>query len=86
MILEALCLNVFVISSKCPTGPKEILENGKFGYLFNVGDHKDLSEKIIKFMKFKNNSKKMIKLGYKSLDRFDYNLNCEKYLKVIKNL
>ena len=86
VILEALCLNVFVISSKCPTGPKEILENGKFGYLFNVGDHKDLSEKIIKFMKFKNNSKKMIKLGYKSLDRFDYNLNCEKYLKVIKNL
>ena len=34
-----------VISSNCPTGPKEILLNGKGGLLFKVEDYKDLSKK-----------------------------------------
>ena len=34
VILEAMTLKKFVISSNCPTGPYEILNNGKYGYLF----------------------------------------------------
>ena len=47
VLLEAITLNKFVISSDCPTGPSEILDNGQGGSLFKVGDHKQLSEKII---------------------------------------
>ena len=36
-----------VISSNCPTGPKEILKNGKAGYLFKTSDFEDLSKKIL---------------------------------------
>ena len=86
VLLEALCLKVFVISSNCPTGPKEILDNGKYGFLFKVANYKHLTDRILYFNKNKKKSKKMIELGYKSLKRFDYNLNCEKYLKILKNL
>ena len=46
VILEALTLNKFVISSNCPTGPAEILDNGKGGLLFRTKDHKDLGLKM----------------------------------------
>ena len=45
VLLEAQVLKKIIISSNCPTGPKEILHNGKYGYLFNSGDHKGLSKK-----------------------------------------
>ena len=43
--LEAIYLNKFVISSDCPTGPREILDNGKGGELFKVSDYLMLSKK-----------------------------------------
>ena len=35
-----------IISSDCKFGPSEILENGKFGHLYPVGDLKKLTELI----------------------------------------
>ncbi len=35
ILLEAIALKKFVISSNCISGPKEILSNGKYRYLFN---------------------------------------------------
>lgn len=48
VLIEALILDKIVISSDCPTGPKEILENGEIGYLYNIGDYRKLGEMIIK--------------------------------------
>ena len=47
VLLEAMALKKFIISSNCPTGPREILMNGKGGELFSVGNHKVLSKKIM---------------------------------------
>ena len=83
VILEAIALKKFVISSDCPTGPKEILKNGKYGYLFKPTSHVDLTSKLIKFINNKNKTQ-MTNKAYKSLDRFDYEKNNKKYLKIIK--
>ena len=83
VLLEAISLKKFIISSNCPTGPREILNSGEFGLLFKPGDEKSLTNKIIDF---NNKTKKYNKItfkAYKSLSRFDFNKNCEKYLKVI---
>ena len=86
MLLEAQALKTYIISSNCPTGPKEILLNGKAGFLFPVGDYEALSKLIEKFFKNKKNYNKKILLGYNNLTRFDFKKNLEKYLFVIKSL
>lgn len=83
VLLEAQTLKKYVISTNCPTGPNEILMKGKLGSLFKVGDYKKLASIILDFSKNNKKYKKSIKLAYKNLDRFDYELNCKKYLKLI---
>ena len=58
VLLEALTLKKFIISSDCETGPKEILSNGKGGFLFKVGDYKTLARKIKLYVKNKKKLKK----------------------------
>mgnify|MGYP001164964538 FL=1 len=84
VLLEAQALKKPIVSSNCPTGPSEILLNGKSGSLFKIGNHTELANKIIYHYNNKKISKKKINLGYKYLYRFDYNLNLNKYFQVIK--
>ena len=84
VLLEAMVLKKFIISSDCPTGPKEILNFGKYGYLFKTKSVKDLEKKILSY-KNNQNTKKMIKLGYKSLNRFDLKKNNQKYFNLVSN-
>ena len=51
VLIEALILNKIVISSNCISGPKEILENGEIGYLYEVGDYKKLANLVINNLK-----------------------------------
>ena len=84
VLIEALYLKKYIISSNCPSGPKEILNDGKYGSLFKVGDDHQLFQILKKF----NHNKKInykIEQGYKSLKRFNYKINCEKYYKLILN-
>lgn len=83
VLLEAAILKKFIISSDCPTGPKEILKNGKYGYLFKVGDHNQLKSKILSFFKNRKNLKKKSKNLNKSLNRFDEKNNLNFYLNLI---
>ena len=83
VLLEAAALKKFIISTNCPTGPKEILLNGKGGHLFNVGDYKKLSKLILLFLKNKSQLKNKINFTYKNLDRYDLNKNLMKYYLLI---
>ncbi len=84
VLVEALFLKKFVISTNCPTGPNEILKNGKLGALFKVGDYKSISKFINNFKFNKKTNKKIIK-GYKSTKRFNYFENCGKYSSLIQS-
>ncbi len=48
ILVDAMAVNTFVISSNCKTGPKEILQDGECGDLFEVGDVDGLSYVISK--------------------------------------
>lgn len=47
VLVEGLILEKIVISSECPVGPKEILENGKLGNLYQIGDYRALVKLIL---------------------------------------
>ena len=83
-MLEALILKKYVISSNCPTGPREILQNGKGGDLFNVNDYKKLSKLLLNYKKNSKSIKKKIKIGYNNLNKYDFNQNLKKYNSLIE--
>ncbi len=85
VLLESLTLNKFIISSNCQTGPKEILMNGKGGFLFQVGNYRQLAQKIFIYKQNKNQSKKKLKYAVKKIYRFDFQKNLNQYFKLIKS-
>jgi len=84
VLLEAICLKKFIISSNCPTGPREILNNGKGGLLFKSKNYKELANKIIYFQKNKKKCFMMNKISQIGLERFDFKKNLNKYYKIIR--
>jgi len=84
VLLEAATLKKFIISSDCPTGPREILKNGSAGLLFKVGDVNDLEKKIFFFYKNKKKLNNRTNVLYQSLSKYDYKKNLERYWNVIK--
>lgn len=47
VLVEALSYGVPVVSTRCPSGPSEIISSEKLGVLCNVGDVESLAESII---------------------------------------
>ncbi len=83
VLIETLYLKKYIISSDCPTGPREILKRGLYGGLFKVGDYNQLFYLLKNFNKKSRETKLKINRGYKSLIRFDYKTNCDRYFQII---
>ena len=85
VLIEAMSYKIPIISTDCLSGPSELLNNGKFGYLTPVDNAGELAKKIIYVL---TNYKIAIKksfLGSKSIHRFDYLMQCNKYYKFINS-
>ena len=84
VLVEAAMFKLNIISSNCNAGPKEILDNGKYGLLFKVGDKKKLSELMLKSLKDKNLYDKN-KL-YNHIKKFNLNKNISSYISLFKKI
>lgn len=84
VLLEAMLLKKYIISTDCPTGPKEILNNGKYGDLVKVGDYKKIYNLLNTYKKRKNIISSQVKRAYLSLKRYDFKTNCDEYYNSIK--
>lgn len=81
MLIEALFLNSIAISTKCKSGPKEILQEGAL--LVDVGDEEALAKTIKAVLSDKEKAKKSIQKAFDGLNRFNYENSVQSFLKVI---
>jgi len=58
VMIEAMMCGCTVVATNCPTGPREILSNNKYGYLSKVNNPKDLAKNILKAIRKKISTKK----------------------------
>jgi len=64
ILLEIGCIKKLIISSNCKVGPNEILQGGKGGILFKVGDHHKLYN-VLKNLRIRDKKiKKKINISY----------------------
>ncbi len=82
VLIEAMYLKKSIISTRCPTGPREILKEGKLGNLIRVNNHNDLIKALYKFKK----KKSIVDNAYKTLSNYNVKKNCEKYLNLVKKI
>ena len=52
VILEAMSFGLPIVINDCPGGPKEILQNGRFGYISRFNDINDMAKNIIDAIKY----------------------------------
>ncbi len=85
VLIEAMACEVFVISSKCKTGPTEILENGQCGDLFEVGNINELAHRIEQVLKDDEYRKTKIQKASKSLVRFQRDISMDKLCNILES-
>lgn len=86
VLIEALICNKMIISSNCPTGPKEILKNENCGKLFEVGNIKELGDYLIEFLTNKNNRELYEKNVILRKEEFNKNKVIKEYEKLIEEI
>ena len=78
VLVEAMAVGTPVISTNCPSGPAEILANGKYGYLTPVGDDAAMAEAIFKVLDGQIKS-----IDTEWLQQFTIETCLQKYLDVL---
>ena len=79
VILEALACGTPVVSTDCPSGPREILEDGRYGKLVPVGDAAALARSILASLgKDHDRTALMARAGEFSIDKA-----ADKYLRLL---
>ncbi len=82
VLIEALACGCKVISTDCPSGPKEILGNGKYGTLVPVGDVDALAEAITAAME----KPSLNEVAEEALRPFEANKVADDYMELMLEL
>lgn len=83
-IVEAMATGIPLICTDCPSGPSEILANGKYGDLVKVGDYEELSKRILYNLRNVNVLKETKEARVKRAYEFTLEEAANKYLHALK--
>lgn len=80
VLAEALAVGVPVVSTNCRPGAIEVLDNGKYGTLCEIGNSDDMANKIIDVLKVNDNKRKeIIEKGRQRANQFHASRIVEEY-------
>lgn len=84
VLVEAMACGLPIVSTSCPSGPSEILDNGKYGMLTKVGDEKELANAMIRMLDDRL-CRKFESLSLERASNFDVSIIADKYLDILKD-
>lgn len=84
VLVEAMNNCLIVVSTDCPYGPNEILENGKYGYLCKINDAKKIADNVE--MAINNSSIEKIKESYDRSLKFGIEESINNYISFFNKL
>ena len=82
VLLEGLACGCTVVSTDCPSGPREILADGAFGHLVAVGDDAALAEAIMAALSAPSQREQSIARAAE----FGFDIAVERYLAVLRHV
>ena len=82
VLIEAMTCGLPVIAFDCPHGPRDIIEDGKTGFLIPYDDDDMFIEKLIYLMEHPNIREQMGKAAKESVKRFEVNDIMQKWKKL----
>lgn len=83
VILEAMILGKMVIATDCPTGPSELLNNGKNGILVEIGNIDEMADNMKKVLLNKEVQKEYLKNSEEKLKEFDAKLVMREFENIL---
>tara|TARA_B100000989_G_scaffold194242_1_gene146567 strand:+ start:2399 stop:3496 length:1098 start_codon:yes stop_codon:yes gene_type:complete len=86
VIIDALNFSRTCIVSDCKHGPKEVVMNGRGGFIFKSKNYFDLYNKLIKLENKLSVSKNKIRYGRKGLKRFLIKNQSKKYIDKLNSI
>ncbi|WP_454691090.1 glycosyltransferase [Achromobacter aloeverae] len=85
-LVEALCLGVPVIATDCPSGPAEILDDGRFGELVPVGDAAAVARAIRQLAQDRARRQHLSDLGPRRAQDFSLEQHCHNVVDLFQPL
>lgn len=86
VILEAQSYGLPVISFDCKTGPKDLIENNKTGFLVKDGNVEDLAQKMLEFTRNEKEAEQMSNNVQQSIRKYDLETIILKWCKLIEDI
>ncbi len=71
VLIQAMASGVSCVSTDCPTGPNELINDGQNGFLVPVEDYKSLAERISLLLEDQSLRRKFISEGAMSVRRYE---------------
>ena len=78
-LIEAMAVGIPVVATNCESGPDEVLSNGKYGWLAEVGSPESIAEGIVHALTSDNFPKPDIN----AMKRFDQSIIVDQYMKLL---
>ena len=84
VLVEAMITNGLVVSSDCPVGPREILEDGKSGILVKPQDINEMEKALLEALRNKKIQDEKRKNSLERIESFSLENNYKKIVKIIE--
>lgn len=86
VILEAMACGTPVVATDCKSGPREILDHGRYGLLVPVGDSSAIAEAVHQLLTDQTLAVKMSEAGYQRVHHFTVEQTVERVLGVLRDI